>query len=96
MKKCPCRTARPSGPSTRRGLTATELRAGRRVVGEPALQWPPWPSVPACFHTCLTSRDFLVLVCLHNLEKETKTEDSLQRWAEFILRVVAFVWEEKR
>lgn len=42
MRKCPCRTARPSGPSTRRGPTATELPGGLPCWDRPGL-----PDLPA-------------------------------------------------
>lgn len=41
MKRCPCRTARPSGPSTRRAPRATEARP-------PAAASAPRPAFPGC------------------------------------------------
>lgn len=69
MKKCPCRTARPFGPSTRRGLTATELSQHGQ---EPAfLQRPSW------MQTCLESRHFLVFICLHIFKGKPKLRTNL-------------------
>lgn len=49
MKRCPCRTARPFGPSTRRSLRATELLGGQTwacpAVATCAPRCPPTLSV---------------------------------------------------
>lgn len=66
MKRCPCRTARPSGPSTRRAPRATEARPP---------SWRTRPSLPSPDRPCLTLRDALVLIRLRMFERKTKTED---------------------
>lgn len=89
MKKCLCRTARPSGPSTRRDLRATELAGRREPV--PLHDCPGFPHLP--IQARLMSRGFLVFICLHIFERKAKTEDKLKCWAKFIVRVI---WEERR
>lgn len=74
MKKCPCRMARPFGPSTRRSLTATEPRA----AGEMARRPEPSCSdrvLASLLPASLVSKGFLVLVYIFLREKPKPRTD---------------------
>ena len=87
MKRCPCRTARPSGPSTRRAPRATEARP----LAPASAPRPAFPG-PGPVGRAETPWSSFVYTCLKG---KPKLRANLNVGPKFTVTLMAFIWEER-